>query len=390
MIRLTLRDIRWFPCSVTESITTRQVVGSFTLANDIILATTKVTRILFRPSVHDGGVRGEIVRQKVGRGGVWKDVSEVNFTTMPADCGVRIDLDTEAIRLLFLRLGQLYEIQRQGVSPGEQRYVVGKEGETLFVPDLNKASAIRNLLDAGYSQDFWTALIESDSDLATRLAIAKVQLDRQDALREFETSLREHASDEAYWQAFFGGRPWMLENAFSAAVMQLRGETYVGGKKAGGRQGAGGVATDFLFSDESTKSFAVVDIKTPSCRLVGRQYRGRKSQKGMSLDNNVIYMMHGELSGAIVQVRNQIAVAVENFGLVLGKSYLDLNSVHPSGVLVVGAIAGLSEREKSSFNHFRHGLHGLTVITFDELLKRLKLIFGDVTIPRPRRGTPIV
>jgi hypothetical protein len=69
----------------------------------------------------------------------------------------------------------------------------------------------------------------------------------------------------------------------------------------------------------------------------------------MSLDNNVIYMMHGELSGAIVQVRNQIAVAVENFGLVLGKSYLDLNSVHPSGVLVVGAIAGLSGPSRKSF-----------------------------------------
>ena len=38
---------------------------------------------------------------------------------------------------------------------------------------------------------------------------------------------------------------------------------YLGGKRATGRQGKGGVATDFLFSDDSTKSFAIVEIKTP-------------------------------------------------------------------------------------------------------------------------------
>jgi hypothetical protein len=42
--------------------------------------------------------------------------------------------------------------------------------------------------------------------------------------------------------------------------------------------------------------------------------------------------MHTELSGAVVQVRNQIAVAVDQFEAVLGKSFQELsNRVHPKG-----------------------------------------------------------
>ena len=53
----------------------------------------------------------------------------------------------------------------------------------------------------------------------------------------------------------------------------------------------------------------------------------------------------------------------------------EINRVHPKGVLVIGSASLLNQRQKESFNHFRYGQHSLTVITFDELLKRLKLLF---------------
>jgi len=85
--------------------------------------------------------------------------------------------------------------------------------------------------------------------------------------------------------------------------------------------------------------------------------------------------MHPHLSGDIVQVRNQITVAIEDFQSVLGKSEHEINRVQPKGLLVIGSTAQLGQRKKDSFNQFRHALHSLTVITFDELLKRLKLLF---------------
>ena len=67
-----------------------------------------------------------------------------------------------------------------------------------------------------------------------------------------------------------------------------------------------------MFSDESTKSFALVEIKKPSTSLVGGQYRGRNEVADITFENQ-IYSMSSDLSGSIVQVRNQIAVAVDEF-----------------------------------------------------------------------------
>lgn len=254
----------------------------------------------------------------------------------------------------------------------EHRYVVARRGEVLIVDDTTKHRAIQEILDRGYSEDFWTQLIRKNPDLATRLAVAQVHADRQTAIQDFEESITTYSTDEGYWQSFFEKYPWILEAAFSASVFMLAGETYLGGKRSSGRNGAGGVATDYLFGDESTKSFAVIDIKTPAARLIGPIYRGDRDT-GFA---NEVYSMHADLSGGVVQVRNQISVAVEHFQSVLGEDYRDkINRVHPRGVLIAGVVADLTQRQRDSFNQFRQDFHSLTIITFDELLNRLKKLY---------------
>jgi hypothetical protein len=287
---------------------------------------------------------------------------------------VSIELDTEATQILFAKLNQLNEIQKRGVATRDQRYIVAKEGEALLIDDQNKTKVIRGILTQGYSEEFWKALARNDPELATRLAVAQIQFERQRALKEFKESLLTHSDSEGYWQKFFETHPWMLQSAFSTAVVMICGEAYLGGKSPIGRQGKGGVATDFLFSDNSTKSFAVVDIKTPKSGLVGQLYRG-EGDTGLA---NEVYSMHSDLSGGIVQVRNQIAVAIEHFHSVLGSLHEEkINRLHPKGVLITGTARALTPRQVASFNQFRHGLHDLAVITFDELLNRLTLLFGE-------------
>lgn len=355
------------------TIETHYVKGGFATAGEVVLAQTKTTRTIFRPAVHGGGVRGELIRQKIGKGGGWVTVNEVNFRQLAADCGVALELDTAATKLLYERLTQLYEVQGNGVELGDQKYVVAKENEVLLVDDRSKRKAIQELLDQGHSEEIWQVLAQKNPDLASRLAVAQVQVNRQEVIKEFERSMVSRADDEGFWQRFFQDHPWILEAAFSASVFMLNGETYLGGKQPVGRQGAGGVATDYLFGDESTKGFGVVDIKKPKAGLVGPLYRG---ESGSGYDNET-YGMHYDLSGGVVQVRNQITVAIEHFQSVLGVGFKDrINRVHPKGVLVTGCLKDLSQREKDSFNQFRHGLYSLTVITFDELLNRLKKLYG--------------
>ena len=171
-----------------------------------------------------------------------------------------IELDSSATSKLFQQLDRLYKVQSQGIDYGKQDYVFAKAENVVVVDDESKKDAIDQLIAKGYSEEVWQALVQEDPDLATQLAAAKIQSDREEAIREFEQALVDHEDDEGYWQQFFQDHPWILQSVFSAAVFMLAGETYVGGKNAVGRQGKGGVATDSLFSDESTKSFAVVEI----------------------------------------------------------------------------------------------------------------------------------
>jgi hypothetical protein len=358
---------------MSETLSTHSVARDFVTSEEITLATTAQTRTLLRAAIHTGGVRGHVVRQKIGKDGTWKDSHEVNFAKLPVDCGVSIELNTAATRKLYEKLSQLYQLQARGIETGDNTYVIAKPEDILIVNDRNKAQAIQGLLDQGYSEEYWEALSRSNPDLASQLAAAKIHFDRQQAIRTFQLSLTAHRTNEGYWQQFFQDHPWVLQSAFSSPVFMLRGETYLGGKMPVGRQGKGGVATDFLFADDSTKSFAVVEIKTPGTHLVGPQHRG-EGEEGY---DNEVYAMHTDLTGAIVQARNQIAVAVEDFQSVLGDRYLGkLNRVHPKGVLVIGSASTLNPKQKESFNHFRHGLHSLSVITFDELYNRLKLLFS--------------
>jgi hypothetical protein len=360
-----------------DRIETHSLARDFVEANDVVLGSTPTTRTVFRPQLHRGGVRGFIVRQKRGADGSWADTNEVNFAKLPADCGVRIELDTAATRTLTDSLTRLYELQAEGVAPGDRTYVVAEQSRAIVLDDTNKAAVIRALLDQGLSEEFWAALSAEDPDLATRLAAGRVQFNREAVIGQFETGLVEHPDDESHWQRFFESHRWILRSAFSSAVYFLGGEVYLGGKRPIGRQGKGGVATDFLFSEASTKSFAVVEIKTPETGLVGGVYRGGRDELP-----NVTYSMHPALTGGIVQTRNQIAQAVESFESVLGPGFDHrLNRIHPKGVLIIGRVDQLDARQQESLNLFRQGLYSLTVIGFDELLTRLQILYSRDDVP---------
>jgi hypothetical protein len=372
-VRFALGGVRAYNDFMPDSIHTHSVGRGFAVSDEIVLDESPRTRIVFRPELHGGGVRGHIIRQKISADGNWADSNEINFNRVPADCGVRIELNTDATQKLFEKLTHIYQVQSQGVAYGDHKFVVAEEDEVVVVNDRNKAAVIQTLVDQGLSEEFWDTLSAADPDLAARLAAGRIQYEREQALSEFETALRAHTDDEAYWQRFFELNLWLLQGIFASTVYFVGGDVYVGGKGPIGRQGRGGVATDFLFSDDSTKSFAVVEIKTPTASIVGARYRGRTGEN----DRNETFSMHGELTGGIVQTRNQIAVAIEDFESVLGRALgPDLNRIHPKGVLIIGKVDGLSQRQLESFNHFRYGLSDLTVVTFDELLKRSQLLFA--------------
>lgn len=247
--------------------------------------------------------------------------------------------------------------------------------EEVIITSENLSQVIQELIDQEHSEEFWNTLAERHKDFALRLAESQIQRERMSVIDQFEKDMVIYGDDEGHWQRFFEEHPWILQSAFSFTTFQLRGETCLGGKNCVGRNGQGGVATDFLFQDESTQSFAVIDIKTPATGLMaGSAYRGKKDAQ----NTNLVFAASNALSGGVIQVRKQIATAIDNFDHQLYRDFSSyhLNRVHPRGVLVIGCYDSLKdEQQKESFNLFRRGLFGLTVITFDELLRRLKQLY---------------
>lgn len=352
-----------------DYVETQSVARGVAKSDPVIIGATSKTRIVFEPVIHDGGVRGVLNRQNKDSSGQWTDVTDADFRK--PGTAVSILLDTNTLKTLYDALTKLYAVQENGVMRGIHDYVVARKDE-IVITNENLSQVIQELIDQNHSETFWQTLVECQSDLAVRLAESQIQRERTRVIEQFASDIGSFADDEKHWQTFFSSHPWILQSAFSFTVFQLQGETYLGGKSSRGRNGHGGVATDFLFQDESTQSFAVIDIKTPNTTLMAKHvYRGKEGTS----DSNIVYPVSGHLSGGVIQVRTQISEAIQNFESILVRDYPTLNKVHPQGVLVIGNYNLLNEEQKKSFNHFRHGLYGLNIITFDELLHRLQQLY---------------
>ncbi len=116
-------------------------------------------------------------------------MNEVNFNQLSADCGVKLELKTEATQKLFKKLTQLYEVQNEGVTRTDREFVVAEKDKVLVVDDANKQKVIKQILDKGYSEDLWESLLQTNPDLATRLSLARIHLEKQDAINRLEDAL---------------------------------------------------------------------------------------------------------------------------------------------------------------------------------------------------------
>ncbi|OQM77628.1 Shedu immune nuclease family protein [Manganibacter manganicus] len=162
---------------------------------------------------------------------------------------------------------------------------------------------------------------------------------------------------ELQWQKLFEANPFILDMAFNVPVLLLQGQAHVGGKIL---DGSGEKIADFLFTNQLTDSIAILEIKTPGMELVSRkQYRGG------------VLAPSPELVGAVVQTLDQIdKLRSDIYRIKALNPQHQLEAHGIKGVLLAGMIPH-TER-KRSFELYRNSMSGLSVITFDELLAKLR------------------
>lgn len=172
----------------------------------------------------------------------------------------------------------------------------------------------------------------------------------------------EQAHTEQGWQTFFARNSFVLSMAFGYPVVHIGDQIAVGGT----RFTRGGTKySDFAARHASTGNLVIVEIKRPSTRLLAKkEYRGG------------VYPWSTDMTGGIQQVLDQRYQLQRNLPTLKDDSGLhEAQGYAIDCVLIAGDLRQLEDAPmKKSFEIARRSVHGVMVVTFDELLAKLEAL----------------
>lgn len=91
-----------------DTIITRSVVAGVAEVNDIIIDDSPRTRIVFRPMIHQNGIRGDIIRFRKRSNGELIEPVPLNFNQLNENDGVKIEMKTETLAKLYEEISKLF------------------------------------------------------------------------------------------------------------------------------------------------------------------------------------------------------------------------------------------------------------------------------------------
>jgi hypothetical protein len=359
-------------------------------ASDIELRETTTTRLVFRPVILDNhnnpeaSVKGNFLFQRKSRNSQWEDFETIPLSKVKGGEGYKLELKSAELLHLITHLKPLYDLHRDGGVPRGQRKFVQATPQleqlaALTADDVSDflnantaigGSLLSKLLNWAVNVDDPTPLIERLVELnPTSLGKLNAAIGLQ-RLKTALTTWEQNAnnSDEEFWQRTLTEHSFVLEQAFSWPTSIVKGKAYIGGKSV---FNTGGNIVDFLMSNSLTRSAALIEIKTPSTRLLGSEYRSG------------IYNVSNDLSGSIMQTLNYKHSLQEDFtNLTRGQSDL-FDSFNPQCAVIIGNSAyELNHQSKTkSFELFRHQFPGVIVITYDELFNKTRNLINLLENP---------
>lgn len=173
-----------------------------------------------------------------------------------------------------------------------------------------------------------------------------------DIISKFEKLVSEKRDNEEKWQVFFENYSWILNHLFSYQVILRKGKAYVGGKTIENEEGR---IVDFLYQNEMKDNYALLEIKTHKKTLL----------KNTPYRKPDVFSISDELSGGVNQCLDQKDTFIKDFG----RKY---ESFNPVSILIIGTKATLNSNQRKCFELYRANQKQVLIVTFDELLSKLK------------------
>ncbi|WP_158288430.1 Shedu immune nuclease family protein [Mucilaginibacter psychrotolerans] len=193
-------------------------------------------------------------------------------------------------------------------------------------------------------------------------------------IERFEGMIEKKVS-EAQWQTLFQQNPFVINMAFGIPVVSVQGQASVGGRRL---SGGGEKIADFLVKNSLSNNTAIVEIKTPATNLIyATAYRSG---------------VHGpsqELSAAVTQVLDQVYFLQKEINSIKVNSKIyNIETYHVLGILIVGLTPKGTDEQKS-FEYFRANSKNVQIITFDELLEKLKYLYQFLLPDKPHTTSSV-
>jgi hypothetical protein len=159
---------------------------------------------------------------------------------------------------------------------------------------------------------------------------------------------------EFFWHKLLKKYSWLLSLIINEPVIIVEDEAYIGGKSIQNKKGN---VIDFIYQNKLSENLALIEIKTPQTKIIGKKYR-----QTFSLSN--------DLTGSINQLLGYKDHFQKNFYTLNNTSNLNFNLISPNSYLIIGNQENLNKEEKECFEIFRKNMNGITIITFDELFEK--------------------
>lgn len=167
---------------------------------------------------------------------------------------------------------------------------------------------------------------------------------------------------EPWWQRFFEENIFLLQLIFGGPTVFIDSQLAIG---EGDNSPKGKKIADYLFKNSITNNAALVEIKKPATRLLGR----REYRAG-------VFGVDTEIGKAVTQVLDQalqLARSEADTKLRSGDASWNINA--PRCFVVAGLASELdTDDKKKSFDLYREHLAGIRLVTFDEIFEQLRTL----------------
>lgn len=352
---------------------------SATVDTVIPLRETATTRLVFAPEIvenpHDpnASVRGHLCWERKGPKDDWEPWTEQKLNGLKKGEGIRIELRAKATKTLFEALANLYDLYASnGIQFGTNTFVQ-LDGALQSIAALDPSDrtalaeldtrlgtqALRRLLE-------WLSTTPPIDEAVKNLESIGLENIRQLGygaglahMRAAVEEWRENRgnSSESFWQNFLVRNQFVLDSLFRYPIALIKERAYVGGQRFDGK---GSNYVDYLLRNNLTQNSAILEIKPPTTRLLGSEYRPG------------LYNISTELSGAVMQVLDYRSSFTQE-AMALRSKGLDALVEDPPCLVLVGDSSQLEDEDMAkAFSLFRRQVKGVEVVTYDELFSRLE------------------